>query len=329
MLNTIFVNDNQFQDLLDAIQGGDTSAIATALGQIKTSVDGITTALGSLSTDITQDSTQWSDLITAIGSGGGGGNVTIDSTQWTNLLTEIAKGDTTAVVTALGNINGALGNIYTALGTLSFNPTQWGNMITALQTIAGAYTVMDSTQWTNLLTSVDKGDMTATATALGNIYTRLNSIGFDTTQWTNLVNAITNQSLTVDLSNVTSDIVSNVSNVSGSSVTAALNELNVIDETTYNDSTYIDYNVCKVGNVKFIQFNNNFKITTPSGWTALKSAGGLPAKYRPANHDMYISEMLPNGDRMQLRINLDGSLSMYLSAQQTGANTSRVIFVYY
>lgn len=163
MSQKTYMYDTQWQALINAISGGDTSAIATALGQIKTSIDNIETALGSLSTDVTQDSTQWTNLINAISSGGGGGGGTID---------------------------------------------------------------IDATQWSNLLTEIGKGDMTATATALNNIYTRLNSIGFNSTQWTNLVNAITNQSLTVDLSNITSSVVSNLSNVSGSTLTDALNALN-------------------------------------------------------------------------------------------------------
>lgn len=167
MSQKTYMYDTQWTALINAIDGGDTSAIATALGQIKTSIDSIETALGSLSTDVTQDSTQWNNLINAIssGGGGGGGTIDIDATQWSDLLTEIAKGDMTATVTALGNIK----------------------------------------------TSID------------NVYTRLNSIGFDTTQWGNLVNAITNQSLTVDLSNVTSSAVSNLSNLTGSTVTDVLN----------------------------------------------------------------------------------------------------------
>lgn len=163
MSQKTYMYDTQWQALINAIDGGDTSAIATALGQIKTSIDAIDTALGSLSADVTQDSTQWTNLINAISSGGGGGGGTID---------------------------------------------------------------IDATQWGNLLSEIGKGDMTATATALNNIYTRLNTIGFNSTQWSNLVNAITNQSLTVDLSNITSSVVSNLSNVSGSNLTDALNALN-------------------------------------------------------------------------------------------------------
>lgn len=87
MSQKTYMYDTQWTALINAIDGGDTSAIATALGQIKTSIDAIETTLGSLSTGVTQDSTQWTALVNAISSGGGGGgNVTIDSRQWTNLL---------------------------------------------------------------------------------------------------------------------------------------------------------------------------------------------------------------------------------------------------
>lgn len=173
MSQKTYMYDTQWQALINAIDGGDTSAIATALGQIKTSVDGITTALGSLSTDVTQDATQWTNLINAISSGGGGGgNVTIDSTQWTNLLTSIDKGDTSALATALGLIKTSVDSINTSLGSLSVGVSQ------------------------------------------------------NATQWGNLVNAITNQSITVDLSNITSDVVSNESTVTpADTVTQALDVL--------------------------------------------------------------------------------------------------------
>lgn len=191
MSQKTYMYDTQWQALINAIDGGDTSAIATALGQIKTSIDSIETALGSLSTDVTQDSTQWTNLINAIssGGGGGGGNVTIDSTQWSNLLTEIGK-----------------------------------------------------------------GDMAATATALNNIYTRLNSIGFNSTQWNNLVNAITNQSLTVNLSNITSSVVGNLSNVPGATVTDALNSLTA----NYQDLTlgYFSGYIIRLGKLRIISLYN-------------------------------------------------------------------------
>lgn len=175
MSQKTYMYDTQWQALINAISGGDPTAIVTALGDIKNSIDTIETALGSLSADVTQDSTQWTTLINAISSGGGGGGGTID---------------------------------------------------------------IDATQWSNLLTEIGKGDMSATATALNNIYTRLNTIGFNSTQWTNLVNAITNQSLTVDLSNVTSSVVTNLSNVLGSTVTDAINKLNSDLASKINDFTY-------------------------------------------------------------------------------------------
>ena len=121
MLNTIYANQTQFTDLLNAIQGGDTSAIATALGQIKTSIDTVETALGSLSADVTQDSTQWTALVNAISSGGGGGGGTIafDTTQWNALITAISRNIVTADVTQ--------------------NATQWNNLISAINAFNSAY----------------------------------------------------------------------------------------------------------------------------------------------------------------------------------------------
>ena len=201
MSQKTYMYDTQWTALINAIDGGDTSAIATALGQIKTSIDTIATALGSLSTDVTQDSTQWTNLINAItsGGGGGGGTIDIDATQWSNLLTEIAKGDMTATAAALGNIK----------------------------------------------TSIDS------------IYTRLNSIGFDTTQWGNLVNAITNQSLTVDLSNITSSIVSNLSSVTGSNLTEVINILNSEIDAKLDNFTY------------FSSVNGSTLFNLPTEWEEL------------------------------------------------------------
>ena len=150
MLNTIYANQSQFTDLLNAIQGGDTTAIVTALGQIKTSIDDITTAFGSLSADVTQDSTQWTNLINAIssGGGGGGGTIDIDATQWSNLLTSVDKADMSTANAALGNMDTSLNAIDTyagsiasdmagiasALGNLGItqNATQWSNLINAI-----------------------------------------------------------------------------------------------------------------------------------------------------------------------------------------------------
>lgn len=61
MLNTIYANNAQFNELLTAIQGGDTTAIATALNNIKNSIDNIS---GGSPVEI--DNTQWNSLINAI-----------------------------------------------------------------------------------------------------------------------------------------------------------------------------------------------------------------------------------------------------------------------
>lgn len=110
-------------------------------------------------------------------------------------------------------------------------------------------TYMYDTQWTALINAIQGGDPTAIVTALGDIKDSINAIETalgslstdvtqDATQWTNLVNAITNQSLTVDLSNVTSSVVKNLSNVIGSTVTDAINKLNSDLASKINNFTY-------------------------------------------------------------------------------------------
>lgn len=245
MSQKTYMYDTQWQALINAIQGGDTTAIATALGQIKTSVDGITTALGSLSTDVTQDSTQWTNLINAIssGGGGGGGNVTIDSTQWTNLLTSIDKGDTSALATALGLIKTSVDSINTSLGSLSADVTQ------------------------------------------------------DSTQWSNLVNAITNQSITVDLSNITSDVVSNESTVTpADTVTEALDVLKS-DLMTQSDYGTIGTVQLVAGTTTTIGI-----ITLPNSATGKTRKGYISVKFilsRTANNELHIGLHQTNVDRAQ------------------------------
>lgn len=99
------------------------------------------------------------------------------------------------------------------------------------------YNSHNTKQWRELLNAINSGDTSAIATALTNIKTSIDSINtalsslsaevdINSTQWTNLINAITNQSLNVDLSNITSSIVSNLSNVTGNTITDAINILN-------------------------------------------------------------------------------------------------------
>ena len=260
MSQKTYMYDTQWTALINAINGGDTSAIATALGQIKTSINSITTALGSLSTDVTQDSTQWNNLINAISSGGGGGGGTID---------------------------------------------------------------IDATQWSDLLTEIAKGDMTATATALNNIYTRLNSIGFNSTQWTNLVNAITNQSLTVDLSNITSSVVRNLSNVSGATLTDAINFLKS-DLTNSRINTRIPgITAVKYGNIATL--NIVTRVTAEaSGWLLL---GTLPDSLKPAidyytvGIDNSISTFATS-HYTNVRLLANGQLSIYMFSDKLALQTA-------
>lgn len=106
------------------------------------------------------------------------------------------------------------------------------------------YNSHNTKQWNDLISAINGGDTSAIATALTAIKTSIDSINTslsslsidveqDSAQWTNLITAITNQSLNVDLSNITSSVVNNLSNVSGSTTTEAFNVLNSTLDNLY------------------------------------------------------------------------------------------------
>lgn len=249
MLNTIYANQSQFTDLLNAIQGGDTTAIVTALGQIKTSIDTINTALGSLSTGVTQDTTQWTNLINAISSGSGGGTVDIDATQWSNLLTEITKGDMTATATALSNI-------YTRLTSIGFDSTQWTNLINAISSGGGGgggTVSIDSTQWSNLLTEVAKGDNAALVTLLTTISGTLaqmkldlDAVAFDTTQWNALITAVSRSIVTAGVTQDATQWSNLLTSVDKADMSTANTELGNIDSTLSTNLASIDTSTASI-----------------------------------------------------------------------------------
>ena len=140
-------------------------------------------------------------------------------------------------------------------------------------------TYMYDTQWQALINAISGGDTSAIATALGQIKTSIDSIETalgnlstdvtqNSTQWNNLVNAITNQSLTVDLSNLTSSAVSNLSNVTGATVTDAIN---LLISTLTNESKTFDS-----GHLRFDIFDkfvivSGYYVNVPTGITDLSS----------------------------------------------------------
>lgn len=353
MLNTIYANQSQFTDLLNAIQGGDTTAIATALGQIKTSIDAINTSLGSLSTGVTQDSTQWSDLITAIGSGGGGGGGTIDidATQWSNLLTEIAKGDTSALATLLTTIAGHLAQIKLDLDAVAFDTTQWNALITAVsRSIVTAGVTQDATQWSNLLTSVDKGDMTSANNALGNMDTSLSaidtyagSIATDTaaiatalgslgitqnaTQWSNLINAINAFNAAYQSNVILGTTLDGRPTSTGVSLDLFNSAFNTSPQWTVITNSYIDIYLYKMGILKILWFDVA-KSQIPSGWTP----GGLqqlPSGYEALlSPPININNTMRNGTQVTMTVNNTGMFSINPSATIAANTQVRLSFIY-
>ena len=83
-----YMYDTQWNQLINAINTGDSSAIVTAISNIKTSIDNIYTRLN------------------AVG---------FNSTQWDNLVDAINTGDSSAIVTAISNIKNSLDNITNAI----------------------------------------------------------------------------------------------------------------------------------------------------------------------------------------------------------------------
>ena len=83
-----YMYDTQWNQLINAINTGDSSAIVTAISNIKTSIDNIYTRLN------------------AVG---------FNSTQWDNLVDAINTGDSSAVITALNTIKNSLDNIKNAI----------------------------------------------------------------------------------------------------------------------------------------------------------------------------------------------------------------------
>ncbi len=78
-------------------------------------------------------------------------------------------------------------------------------------------TYMYDTQWNQLINAINTGDSSAVVTALNTIKNSLD----------NITNAINNQSITLDLSNINSDNVRNLSSVTGGNITNAFNNLNL------------------------------------------------------------------------------------------------------
>lgn len=294
MLNTIYANQTQFTELLNAIQGGDTTAIVTALGQIKTSIDTVETALGSLSTDVTQDSTQWTNLINAIssGGGGGGGTIDIDATQWSNLLTEIAKGDTSALATVLTTIAGHLAQIKLDLDAVAFDTTQWNALITAIsRSIVTADVTQNATQWSNLISAIN---------AFNSAYQSNVILG------TNLDGRPSSTGVSLDLFN---------------------SAFNASPQWTVITNSYIDIYLYKMGIIKVLWVNIS-KSQIPSGWLP-SGLQQLPSGYEALLiPEMSVNNTMRNGTHVNMIVNSSGMFTINASATIPANTQVRLSFIY-
>ena len=294
MSQKTYMYDTQWQALLNAISGGDPTAIVTALGDIKDSIDTIETALGSLSTDVTQDSTQWTNLINAIssGGGGGGGTIDIDATQWSNLLTEIAKGDTSALATILATIAGHLAQIKLDLDAVAFDTTQWNALITAVsRSIVTADVTQNATQWSNLINAIN---------AFNSAYQSNVILG------TNVDGRPSSTGVSLDLFN---------------------SAFNTSPQWTVVTNSYIDIYLYKMGILKIL-WMDIAKSQIPSGWTP----GGLqqlPSGYEALlSPQMNVNETMRNGTQINMTVNSTGMFSVNPSASIAANTAVRLSLIY-
>ena len=294
MSQKTYMYDTQWQALINAIDGGDTTAIVTALGQIKTSIDTVETALGSLSADVTQDSTQWTNLINAIssGGGGGGGTIDIDATQWSNLLTEIAKGDTSALATVLATIAGHLAQIKLDLDAVAFDTTQWNALITAIsRSIVTAGVTQDATQWSNLISAIN---------AFNSAYQSNIILG------TNLDGRPSSTGVSLDLFN---------------------SAFNSSPQWTVVTNSYIDIYLYKMGILKLLWLDIA-KSQIPSGWIS----GGLqqlPSGYESLlSPQMNVNDTIRNGTQVTMTVSSTGMFSINANATIAANTQVRLSFIY-
>lgn len=293
MLNTIYANQTQFTDLLNAIQGGDTTAIATALGQIKTSIDSIETALGSLSTGVTQDSTQWNNLINAItsGGGGGGGTINIDATQWNALVTataDISDGLNQGISTDLTAINNTL---VSGLGDIGIDTVQLATLINAITSSKTVNNTQNSTQWSDLIY------------AINSLTLRYQS---DVILGTNVDGRPTSTGVSLDLFN---------------------SAFNTSPQWTVINNSYIDIYLYKMGILKLIWLDIA-KSQIPSGWMP-SGLQRLPSGYEALlSPPMSVNNTMRNGTQVTMTVNDGGMFNISASATIAANTQVRLSFIY-
>lgn len=293
MSQKTYMYDTQWQALINAIDGGDTSAIATALGHIKTSIDAIETALGSFSTGVTQDSTQWTNLINAIssGGGGGGGTIDIDATQWSalvNATADISDGLSQGVSTDLAAINNTL---VSGLDDIGIDTAQLTTLINAINSTKMVRNTQDATQWSDLIYAINSLNL------------RYQS---DVILGTNVDGRPTSTGVSLDLFN---------------------SAFNTSPQWTVVTNSYIDIYLYKMGILKII-WMDIAKSQIPSGWTP----GGLqqlPRGYESLlSSPMSSNNTMRNGTQVTMTVNSTGMFTINPNATIAVNTQVRLSYIY-
>lgn len=118
------------------------------------------------------------------------------------------------------------------------------------------------------------------------------------TQWNQLINAISNQTITVDLSNINSDNVLNLSDIIGNNLTSALNTLNIKTKSNVFLIPFKNANInfIKTGDILLCSCNYTSQISLiQNTWAYI---GTVPEDFPYFN---FLSVPLVNGDVFAIR----------------------------
>lgn len=120
------------------------------------------------------------------------------------------------------------------------------------------------------------------------------------------------------------------------SATKVTNEIAAVRSELFNsyeasfNTNWGTFYITNVGSVKILSIRDNFTQQMNSGWNDIKNGSttiALAERYRP-KADQYITQTFAGGIWATMRINTNGTMKLYLSANVPTANTTRVNFIY-
>ena len=159
----ISIDSTQWQALLDEVEKGDITALATLLTAISGTLAQMKLALDS----VVIDNSQWNALITAISRSIVTADITQNSTQWSNLI-----------------------SAFSSVG-IEQDTTQFNSLINAIQSQQLVGIEQDTTQWTNLINAISNQQIGVNLNNINTDNTQNNS-SFNGSSLTSVLNVIYN-----------------------------------------------------------------------------------------------------------------------------------------